>query len=113
MMRNTSDARYAVKTSDTVYASIIAHHRTLGKAYKSLVRHHKEQYKHHKFAMAQPVIAIIATEAPDEIIRKDIHTWATLDGACPQSKKRLPLPIVIHQWNPSFNLYIHFGAPRA
>lgn len=107
-MRRRSTLRYAVKTSDKKYASIISMHHTLGEAYKSLVKAHTAHFKNHAYPMAQDMVAIIATEAPDKIIRADIAHWANLDVG-PPSKKRLPLPIVVHQWNHKFSTYLQFG----
>ena len=101
-------SRYAVKTSNQKYASIIATHRTLGEAYKTMIRHHREHYKNVDYVMAQPVIVIIATEASNEIIDADIKFWKELDHG-PRSRQRLPLVIVVHQWNPRFNRYLRFG----
>ena len=107
-MKHRNTWRYAVKTSVKSYASIISSHDMLGKAYKSLVKAHTSHFKNHPYPMAQDVIAIIATEVPEAIIRADIDHWANLDIG-PPSKMRLPLPIVVHQWNHKFSLYIQFG----
>jgi hypothetical protein len=111
-VKHTNTRRYAVKTSKESYANIVSSHCTLGEAYKALVKLHKEQHKHRKFIMAQNMIAIISSEESNEIIEADIHAWSTQDHG-PPSRQRLPLPIVVHQWNPKFNIYLRFGAPRA
>lgn len=107
-MYRSFQPRYAVKRSNQKYASIIATHRSLGEAYKTLVRNHRARYVQSDFVMAQPVIAVIATEASKEVIEDDIKFWKELDMG-PRSKQRLPLPIVVHQWNPRFNMYLRFG----
>jgi len=103
-MNHTNTRRYAVKSSTKFYARILGSHCTLGEAYKTLVKVHKAHYRHHRFAMAQQVIAIIATEAKSDVIQRDIALWANQDSG-PPSKKRLPLPIVVHQWDPEADLY--------
>ena len=111
-MKHRNTKRYAVKTSVEPYASIVSSHCTLPEAYRSYVKLHKEQHKNKKFIMAQEMIAIIATEVEGEVIKADIHSWATA-GHGPPSKQRLPLPIVVHQWNHKFGIYLLFGGPRA
>lgn len=107
-MKHSFNTRYAVKRSQQAYASIVSEHKTLGKAYKKLVSLHRSLYKHNKFPLAQEVIAIIATEADADTIRKDIQEWRYYSVG-PRSKRRLPLPIVVHQWNPKSNLYLRYG----
>ena len=107
-MYRSFKSRYAVKTSDQKYASIISTHRTLGEAYKTMVRHHRAQYRNVPFVMAQTVTVVISTEAAKEIIEKDVKFWKDLDYG-PRSRQRLPLKILVHQWNHNFNMYIRFG----
>jgi hypothetical protein len=107
-MKNRNTRRYAVKMSRAPYATVISSHCTLPQAYRSFVKHHKKQFRLHRFPMAQESIAIIASEAPTEIIRADIAAWANADVG-PPSKQRLPLPIVVHQWNPRYQTYLRFG----
>lgn len=107
--RNLENTHYIVRSSDKPYARMISGHRTLGEAYKTLVRYHKEHYKYSRFVMAQRVITIIATESPKDVIEKDIEFWATLEGRHPRSVQRLPLPIVVHQWQPEYKIYLRFG----
>ena len=111
-MKHTNTRRYAVKRSQESYASIISSHCTLPEAYKSLVKYHKKRYAGWRFIMAQDVIAVISSEASAEVIQKDIDDWSTFDVG-PQSKQRLPLPIVVHQWNPEFKLYLRYGEKRS
>ena len=103
------DTRYAVIGSTAPWARTHSKHRTLGEAYKSMVKVHLERHKMARFPMAQTVHVIIATVADDQIIREDIYDLNTLDGIGPQSRRRLPLPIVVHQWNPQQETYIRFG----
>lgn len=110
-MKHTTTKRYAVKTSVATYATIISQHHTLPEAYRAMVRAHRALYKNHRFTMAQTVIAIIATEESNLSVEEAIHSWATLDRG-PPSRQRLPLPIVVHQWNPRHQTYLRFGATR-
>jgi hypothetical protein len=113
-MKHRNTRRYAVKTSAQPYATIISSHCTLGEAYKSFVKAHKAHFRHRKFVMSQEPIAIIASEESNDVLEADIKAWHDWDlGYGPPSKRRLPLPIVVHQWNPAFNTYLRFGAPRA
>ena len=107
-MYRSFDSKYAVKRSAGKYATMIATQRTLGQAYKTLVRHHREFYRGCSFVMAKPVVGIIATEAPGDVIKEDIEFWRFLDLG-PRSKRRLPLLIVVHQWDHQFNTYLRFG----
>jgi hypothetical protein len=107
-MKHKITGRYVVKSSTQPYARILGSHCTLHEAYKTLVKCHRAHYKNHRFILAQDVIQIIATELPKETILADIKRWADQDVG-PRSKQRLPLPIVVHQWNPDFTTYLRFG----
>lgn len=100
---------YIVMESEDPWAKIRSRHTTFPEAYRSFVRVHRARYKNHRFPMAQTVRAVIATAAPDDQIRTDIYSWANADGLGPQSKRRLPLPIVVHQWQPKLECWIRFG----
>lgn len=71
---------------------------------------HKAHYVNEKYVLARDPICIIASEASARVIQEDINKWANFDGFGPVSKKRLPLPIVVHQWNTQFDIYLRYGA---
>lgn len=107
-MKHRNTRRYAVKTSVESYASIVSSHCTLPEAYRAYVKLHKEQHKHRRFIMAQTPMAIISSEIEKHLIQTDIKAWAE-QGVGPPSKQRLPLPIVVHQWNDRYKTYLRFG----
>lgn len=109
-MRHRNTSLYSVKRSIAPYATIISSHCTLHEAYKAMVKAHRAHFKNHRFILAQAPIVIISTEAATEVIQAHILAWATKDMG-PPSKKRLPLPIVVHQWSPANNVYKRFREP--
>jgi len=109
-MKHRNTRRYAVKTSKSNYARIISSHHFLGEAYKSLVKVHRAHFKHRQFPMAQNPIAVIVSEDPKEIILADMLAWVRADRG-PPSKMRLPLPVVVYQWDHDIGIYQQFGEP--
>ena len=107
-MKHRNTRRYAVKASNETYASIVSSHCTLPEAYRAYVKLHKEQYKFNRFILAQTPRAIIATEVQTKTIQEDIQDWANRDLG-PQSKQRVPMPIVVHQWHPKYKTYTRHG----
>ena len=111
-MKHRNTRRYAVKTSIEAHAVILASHCRLPDAYRSYVKAHKAHYRHHRFILAQTPIAIISSEVDKDIILADIHEWATQDRGSP-SRQRLPMPIIVHQWNHAFNIYVRLVGAKS